>query len=390
MYWNITFVALLALAFLTRLMDDYSRASMVLFYVAGLPALLLMRYALVSTVILGSRVGLVTAQRVFLIGTGEDICGFVRRYQPWNFGLHTVGAAPLTRLDSFATREERRTALDRRPAPGDRQRAHAAARRGLHRHAVVRDRHDRLLRRRIPQDAGRDPSRAGAHPRPLRQRAHRQARPDGEPAAHARAAQLVRADAQAHLRRDGRGRRADRALAAAACSPRSSILLESGRPLFFRQRRYGFNQQEFRIIKFRTMTTLDDGDVVRQARRNDPRITRLGALPAQVEHRRAAAAHQRAQGRHVAGRPAPARALAQPRIRAEDRALCAPPQRAAGHHRLGAGQRLPRRDRHRRQDARAASITISITSTTGRSGSTCASCCGRCFRGGCEGGASRQ
>ena len=54
------------------------------------------------------------------------------------------------------------------------------------------------------------------------------------------------------------------------------IWLETGRPLFFRQRRYGFNQQEFRIIKFRTMTTLDDGDVVRQARRNDPRITRFG------------------------------------------------------------------------------------------------------------------
>src|ERR1044071_3011499 len=29
-YWNITFVALLALAFLTRLIEDYSRASMVL------------------------------------------------------------------------------------------------------------------------------------------------------------------------------------------------------------------------------------------------------------------------------------------------------------------------------------------------------------------------
>ena len=55
-----------------------------------------------------------------------------------------------------------------------------------------------------------------------------------------------------------------------------AIWLETGRPLFFRQRRYGFNQQEFRIIKFRTMTTLDDGDVVQQARRNDPRITRLG------------------------------------------------------------------------------------------------------------------
>jgi exopolysaccharide biosynthesis polyprenyl glycosylphosphotransferase len=54
------------------------------------------------------------------------------------------------------------------------------------------------------------------------------------------------------------------------------ILAESGRPLLFRQRRYGFNQQEFRIIKFRTMTTLDDGDVVQQAQRSDPRVTRLG------------------------------------------------------------------------------------------------------------------
>ena len=37
-YWNITFVALLALAFVTRAPDDYSRASMLLFYVIGLPA----------------------------------------------------------------------------------------------------------------------------------------------------------------------------------------------------------------------------------------------------------------------------------------------------------------------------------------------------------------
>ncbi len=55
-----------------------------------------------------------------------------------------------------------------------------------------------------------------------------------------------------------------------------AIWLETGRPVFFRQRRYGFNQQEFRIIKFRTMTTQDDGDVVRQATRADRRITRVG------------------------------------------------------------------------------------------------------------------
>jgi hypothetical protein len=113
-YWNMTFVALLALAFVTRALDDYSRASMILFYAMGLPAVVLMRYALVSTVILGSKVGLVTAQRAFLIGTAEDIGAFVRRYQPWNSGLHTIGAAPLTRP---LTPARRRNSAARRSPP---------------------------------------------------------------------------------------------------------------------------------------------------------------------------------------------------------------------------------------------------------------------------------
>ncbi len=54
------------------------------------------------------------------------------------------------------------------------------------------------------------------------------------------------------------------------------IKLDSTGPVLFRQRRHGFNQSEFRVFKFRTMTTLDDGLVVRQATRNDSRITRIG------------------------------------------------------------------------------------------------------------------
>ncbi len=54
------------------------------------------------------------------------------------------------------------------------------------------------------------------------------------------------------------------------------IKLDSRGPVFFMQRRYGFNQKPFRIIKFRTMHTLDDGAVIQQARRDDPRITRVG------------------------------------------------------------------------------------------------------------------
>jgi Undecaprenyl-phosphate glucose phosphotransferase len=55
-----------------------------------------------------------------------------------------------------------------------------------------------------------------------------------------------------------------------------AIKLSSKGPVLFRQRRHGFNQSEFRIFKFRTMTTLDDGAAIRQATRNDDRITRVG------------------------------------------------------------------------------------------------------------------
>lgn len=55
-----------------------------------------------------------------------------------------------------------------------------------------------------------------------------------------------------------------------------AIKLESPGPVLFRQRRQGFNQHEFRVLKFRTMTTLDDGPVIHQATRNDHRVTKVG------------------------------------------------------------------------------------------------------------------
>ena len=49
-------------------------------------------------------------------------------------------------------------------------------------------------------------------------------------------------------------------------------------PVFFRQRRRGYNSREFRIWKFRTMTTLDDGPVIVQAKANDERVTAVGSF----------------------------------------------------------------------------------------------------------------
>jgi len=57
-----------------------------------------------------------------------------------------------------------------------------------------------------------------------------------------------------------------------------AIRIESAGPVIFRQRRGGLNGRSFTIYKFRTMRTLDDGDVIQQASPGDPRITPLGAL----------------------------------------------------------------------------------------------------------------
>jgi Undecaprenyl-phosphate glucose phosphotransferase len=54
------------------------------------------------------------------------------------------------------------------------------------------------------------------------------------------------------------------------------IKLDSPGPIFFFQTRNGFNGHKFKIVKFRTMYVLEDGDHIRQATRADPRVTPLG------------------------------------------------------------------------------------------------------------------
>jgi len=56
------------------------------------------------------------------------------------------------------------------------------------------------------------------------------------------------------------------------------ILVETGRPVFFRQNRKGFGARPFAIYKFRTMTVQENGSEVAQATKNDARVTRLGRV----------------------------------------------------------------------------------------------------------------
>jgi putative colanic acid biosynthesis UDP-glucose lipid carrier transferase len=56
----------------------------------------------------------------------------------------------------------------------------------------------------------------------------------------------------------------------------ASIRLTSPGPVLFRQWRYGLNGRRIRVLKFRSMTVAEDGADVKQATRDDARVTGLG------------------------------------------------------------------------------------------------------------------
>jgi lipopolysaccharide/colanic/teichoic acid biosynthesis glycosyltransferase len=60
------------------------------------------------------------------------------------------------------------------------------------------------------------------------------------------------------------------------CMAAIAILVESGRPVIFRQSRTGKDGKVFKIFKFRTMFVLEDGTNVEQAKFGDMRITGVG------------------------------------------------------------------------------------------------------------------
>ena len=56
------------------------------------------------------------------------------------------------------------------------------------------------------------------------------------------------------------------------------IKLTSPGPVIFKQRRYGLDGQEIIVYKFRTMTVTEDSDDIKQATRDDERVTKIGSI----------------------------------------------------------------------------------------------------------------
>lgn len=273
--WNVTTICLLMLGFLAHITVDYSRGWILLFYAATLAGLIVLRFLIVRVTALARAAGLISAHRIFLIGTGAHVGSFVHHYEPWTLGLNVVGCRFLTPLPAGASAEERRAALDHDLAEA------VASVRSLEPDAIY------LL---LPWSATEIIERCAETFLALPVEIHLGPEQilhkfdEVELAKHGPLASLQLTRLPLSRVEVVQKRLFDLIFAAAALIALTPLIivvailikLDSPGPIFFVQRRYGFNQQPFRIIKFRTMRTLEDGTVVPQATRDDPRLTGIG------------------------------------------------------------------------------------------------------------------
>ncbi len=268
--WNIAFIAAIILGFLTKTSMIFSRGTVVLLYAGGFVSLVAVRYLLVRLVQIASKTGTVAARRIYLVGFEEEVMAFATTHQPWNLGMEIAGVTIIPKpagksVAGVAEALDEAVLRARSSAPDD-----VFVLMSWDQKAMIDQTIARFLTIPASIHLGADPILERFHDVRISR------------IGSVSSVQLVRRPmsfGDIAIKRVFDAVTATLALVVFApllALVALAIKLDSKGPVFFMQRRYGFNQQPFRIYKFRTMFTLDDGDVVRQAAANDPRITRVG------------------------------------------------------------------------------------------------------------------
>ena len=266
--WCIAFVGALALAFLTKTSDAFSRGAAVALFMAGFAALIGVRTALVQAMTLRAAAGRVASRHIFLVGDEDMIRAFNERHAAHEAGLRIVGASVLrpgdeTRSDDLALAAASARVL--RPDDiyilvpwADRDRLEACIDTFMGVPATIHLAPERFFDKFDDLHIIRNGSVASLHlvRRPL----------SSSEVLAKRGVDILLASVALVL------------LSPVLVAVAVAIKLDSRGPVFFMQRRYGFNQEPFRIFKFRSMRTMEDGRGVRQATAGDSRITRIGAF----------------------------------------------------------------------------------------------------------------
>ena len=270
MVWNYAFLGLAVIGFLTKTTGVYSRGWLVLFYVAGLVAVIAIDAGIDAALKLAFARGHIERRRLMLVGSPEEIARAMTEMGAGNASVRVVATGVLPEpaceesrqlndiLDDFVGRarlnrvEDIVVLMDWSQAPRIESIVNGLSVMPVGIHVGAASVIGRFADPRIARFGGTTALSLTTAPLgPLQ-------------AVIKRIFDLVVAS-----------------LALVLLSPllvviAALIKLDTQGPVFFRQRRRGYNQEEFRIWKFRTMTTLEDGDKITQATRGDLRVTRVG------------------------------------------------------------------------------------------------------------------
>ncbi len=234
------------------------------FFVAGFLILNVTRLCLTYGIRAYARQGRLAVRRIFLLGYEDELDSFTKRHEPWLFGIHVVAASVLRGADNLDEDLALALASARVLEPDDV-------------FILVPWSHRKVVDAAI-QAFLRIPTSIHLGSEVLDQFSQAQVSKIGRMAS----LNLVRdplSPAEVIAKRFF-----DILLSVAALVLLAplflvvaiAIKLDSRGPVIFRQRRYGFNQQPFRMFKFRSMHTLEDDSKLTPVSEGDARITGVG------------------------------------------------------------------------------------------------------------------
>jgi Undecaprenyl-phosphate glucose phosphotransferase len=273
--WNFAFFCMLIVAFMTEQSVEYSRGWILSLYVAGLAALLALELATLAIRKAAIASGLLLTRRLLVVGNSVDIAKFARTCSFDSQGIEIVAAAEIARnmYETWSYAEQ--------DAPSVQAAIAAARKDNVSDIVILTNWKDARASAMIAETFLDVP--AAVHLVGLD--VFEQFSQLGVDHVGRAKTILIRRQPLSVLQAAVK-RGFDISVASIALLLLAPFLiltailirLDTRGPAFFLQRRRGFNHKEFRIIKFRTMTTADDGDQIRQATNNDLRITRLGRI----------------------------------------------------------------------------------------------------------------
>ena len=265
--WNMTFLTALVLVFALKETEAVSRATTVLTYLSGFVAIVVLRGMITTYTKRRAGRGHLCVLRVVLVGSEADLRAFTATHRPWTVGVDVIASAVLRGPDTLTEDLALAAASSRVLRPDDifilapwtnNEVVEAALAAFMNVPAAIHLGPQPVLDRFTKAAVHRIGSIASLH--------------------------LVRQPLS--LTQTTMKRVFDVVVAAALLmlfvpvfvAVAVAIKLDSSGPVVFVQRRYGFNQQTFRILKFRSMDVAEDDRMLRSATRRDARVTRVGRI----------------------------------------------------------------------------------------------------------------